>query len=149
MVIFALNGYTNALSWLRYYVCKYLKLGANLSEFDIKINAKSFINRILRFMGTVALLLIGVSPWIAFQWFAKHKLCGNIELFDRQYCQHWWSTVYAFVQSHYWQCGLFKRWKLSETGNFMLAFPIWFISFHAFRYYFAKLYLISLFPLKS
>eukprot|EP01084_Bolivina_argentea_P042996 79246_1 len=91
---------------------------------------------ILRFISLIVLSLVGLSPWFYFQYFCKQSLCLNRWIAaDRAYCASTSSTVYSFVQSNYWHCGCLKRWNINEIGNFILAAPIWFISFHAIRYY--------------
>eukprot|EP01084_Bolivina_argentea_P152299 265699_1 len=64
---------------------------------------------------------------------------------NRNYCHYWFNTVYSFVQTKYWQCGLFKRWNFNEIGNFILISPIWWITFHAIKHYYKRFLLISQF----
>lgn len=67
--------------------------------------------------------IITVSPTILFQTWAYGRFClGGVE--PRPWCQDRLPSIYAFVQSHYWNVGFLRYWEVSQLPNFALAAPV-------------------------
>ncbi|OAA62813.1 DUF409 domain containing protein [Niveomyces insectorum RCEF 264] len=45
----------------------------------------------------------------------------------RPWCTRWVPSIYAFVQAHYWNTGLFNYWTLSNAPLFVIATPVLFV----------------------
>ena len=160
---FIKNNIINALSFIRnkiinkifYYVLvkggkkknkKQAPQQQQQQDIDININCSNIFIHLLKLIGLIGLLSIGLTPWFYYQYWSKQQLCHNktnILLFNRLYCTSFWNSVYSYVQHNYWQCGLFMRYNKNEIGNFLLASPIWYISFHAIKHYIDQFYIIS------
>jgi len=44
------------------------------------------------------------------------------------YCFSYFPSIYNYVQDKYWNVGLFRYWELKQVPNFLLAFPMVYIS---------------------
>ncbi|KAK2627311.1 hypothetical protein QTJ16_003277 [Diplocarpon rosae] len=75
----------------------------------------------------VATGLGGMSVGAGFglpQYIAYGEYCGGQDTVARPWCERTIPSIYAFVQDHYWDCGLFRYWKLSNLPLFLLAAPM-------------------------
>ncbi|KAF2765019.1 mannosyltransferase [Teratosphaeria nubilosa] len=72
----------------------------------------------------ISTLLAGLSLFLAFafpQFLAYLEYCTEKA---RPWCTALPPSIYTFVQSHYWNVGLFRYWTLSNLPLFALAFPL-------------------------
>lgn len=106
------------------------------------------------FTSCVALLLtviIALIPFLLVQIYNYLKYCAlndhNLPDFlsnteyvlpgsaESPWCNSSLPMSYSYIQTHYWDVGLFKYYKLKQIPNFMLASPILFlILYHCFSY---------------
>ncbi|UIZ28864.1 hypothetical protein KXD40_007604 [Peronospora effusa] len=109
----------------------------------------------VRFFGfwirTAALGVLAVAPQIMYfvtsmmpycPLLVKHlggEVSGSNEMEDRSWCAMAVPNVFAmytFIQSEYWNVGLFRYYELNQLPNFLLAAPIIALSVHALHGYF-------------
>ena len=79
-----------------------------------------------RVVGRDALLLLlhcilVLLPWVAIQGYGYWLFCMHG---DRPFCHESSPLIYPFVQSHYWNVGLFKYWTFAQLPQFILATPM-------------------------
>ncbi|KAG8740677.1 ER membrane glycoprotein subunit of the GPI transamidase complex-like protein [Ceratobasidium sp. 414] len=73
---------------------------------------------------------IVTAPFIAHQFLAYLTFCANPgsgspnALYPRPWCSARVPSIYPFVQSHYWDVGLWRYWTLAQIPNFLLAAPM-------------------------
>jgi len=65
---------------------------------------------------------IVVLPYIAFQWWGYTLYCSRPDL--SPWCEAPIPHMYGYVQSHYWNQGLFNYWELKQLPNFLIASPM-------------------------
>lgn len=58
------------------------------------------------------------------QYVAYQQFCGASNLDRRLWCDRNIPSIYSWVQSHYWNVGLFRYWTVSNLPLFLLAAPI-------------------------
>ncbi|KAK1929203.1 GPI mannosyltransferase 2 [Phytophthora citrophthora] len=64
---------------------------------------------------------------------------GAADTEDRSWCAKTFpnvSAMYTFIQSEYWNVGLFRYYEWKQVPNFLLATPILALSLHALQGYF-------------
>ena len=76
-----------------------------------------------------ACTLLIVSPASLFAYIASRAYCTPPPLPSPthalpSYCSTWLPSMYAYVQSTYWNVGPFHYWTLQQLPNFLLATPI-------------------------
>ncbi|KAK3676003.1 ER membrane glycoprotein subunit of the GPI transamidase complex-like protein [Recurvomyces mirabilis] len=78
--------------------------------------------RLARFLATLiagSLIAVGyVSPQV--HGYMEFCTAGN----TRPWCDQMPPSIYSFVQSHYWDVGFLRYWKVSNLPLFALTFPI-------------------------
>ncbi|KAH8119351.1 hypothetical protein DFH11DRAFT_1564543 [Phellopilus nigrolimitatus] len=73
-------------------------------------------------------------PFIPFLWHqynAYSAFCAVPLIERRPWCSNRPPMIYSFVQSEYWDVGLFRYWTLQQLPNFLLAAPVLVLLFHA------------------
>ncbi|KXS17326.1 glycosyltransferase family 76 protein [Gonapodya prolifera JEL478] len=93
-------------------------LGAERRESGT-FSAISIVRLALRAFASLILLLLSISPLIAFQYWATRAMCVGET--PRPWCSDTIPVPYAFVQKFYWGNGLFAYWTLNNAGYFVLA----------------------------
>ncbi|KAI3617854.1 hypothetical protein CBS9595_003763 [Malassezia furfur] len=75
-----------------------------------------------RIVGALPLVALTVLPWALFQAWAYARLCmsGTIS----PWCTSRVPLAYSYVQSTYWDVGLFRYWTVAQVPNFALAAPV-------------------------
>ncbi|KAJ5050537.1 uncharacterized protein L3040_002414 [Drepanopeziza brunnea f. sp. 'multigermtubi'] len=58
------------------------------------------------------------------QYIAYIEYCKGQQSVARIWCEGTLPSIYTFVQDHYWNCGFFRYWTLSNAPLFLLAAPI-------------------------
>ncbi|CAO1636071.1 unnamed protein product [Sympodiomycopsis kandeliae] len=95
-----------------------------------KRSISSFVIRLVCLPLTTA---IAVAPLVLNQIWAYKRFCLDSQI-QRPWCGQ--TFVYNFVQSEYWNVGLFKYWELAQMPNFALAAPVLFAaSWVSYQYY--------------
>ena len=61
-------------------------------------------------------------PFVLFQFYGYSRFCNDPDNI-RPYCISAFPSIYAYVQSAYWNVGLFKSFQVSQIPNFFLAAP--------------------------
>ncbi|KUJ21880.1 mannosyltransferase [Mollisia scopiformis] len=64
------------------------------------------------------------SGFLLPQYIAYQEYCGCKDTVPRIWCQGTLPSIYSFVQSHYWNCGPFRYWTVSNIPLFVLGTPI-------------------------
>src|SRR5690554_1859681 len=72
-----------------------------------------------------ALLLFSV--YVLIQGYAWTQFCTGGS--DRPWCHSFLPHAYPFIQSHYWNQGLFRYWRVKQLPNFAIAAPMIILSF--------------------
>jgi phosphatidylinositol glycan class V len=71
-------------------------------------------------------------PFIYHQYSAYSLFCGGPHI--ASWCLKFPPSIYAHVQSTYWNVGLFRYWTLQQVPNFIISAPpllsIFYFSFH-------------------
>lgn len=75
---------------------------------------------------------IVVSPIVLFQLYARHQLCAN-DTFP--FCDAIYPNVYGYIQSAYWNVGLFNYYEFKQLPNFLLASPMLSLSVYGIYQY--------------
>ncbi|KAG6587249.1 glycosyltransferase family 76 protein [Phytophthora cinnamomi] len=111
---------------------------------------------LLRFLGfwirTAGLGVLAVAPQVVYfvaamvsycpsivERFGGEALSSGVEMEDRSWCAKAvpnFTAMYTFIQSEYWNVGLFRYYELKQVPNFLLAAPIVGLSLHALQGYF-------------
>jgi len=76
------------------------------------------------------LCLLTLAPFVLQQGLLARRFCAS-ELVQPKpaYCDaHWMPSVYAHVQSKYWNVGWFRYYELRQLPNFLFALPVWALS---------------------
>ncbi|SPO30064.1 related to GPI18 - mannosyltransferase [Ustilago trichophora] len=68
------------------------------------------------------LTAVCIAPSVGFQLWAYTRFCLADD--TRPWCQSSPPSIYAFVQSHYWNVGFLRYWELAQMPNFLLASPV-------------------------
>ncbi|KAI9138277.1 GPI mannosyltransferase 2 [Paraphysoderma sedebokerense] len=117
-----------------------LNSGFLIYEFlTATVPRRSLSVRSLRYL---AYSIIPCLPFFAFHYYAYTQFCGQdpaatqISNQPRPWCQEMVPSIYSFVQKEYWNVGFLKYWNSQQFGNFVLAAPMWAISFFAIRKWF-------------
>ncbi|KAL7682068.1 putative GPI mannosyltransferase 2 [Plasmopara halstedii] len=103
-----------------------------------------------RFLGywvrTAALGVLAIGPQIVYFISSMMPYCPSLRqrfgweismdhaTEDRSWCTNAkvnWTAMYTFIQSEYWNVGLFRYYQMKQLPNFMLAAPIITLSLHA------------------
>ncbi|OIW24402.1 mannosyltransferase [Coniochaeta ligniaria NRRL 30616] len=61
------------------------------------------------------------------QFIAYRRFCDPSVLTQRPWCHGRLRSIYAFVQVHYWDNGMFRYWKVSNIPLFLLAAPMLYV----------------------
>ncbi|KAG8689300.1 ER membrane glycoprotein subunit of the GPI transamidase complex-like protein [Ceratobasidium sp. 394] len=86
--------------------------------------------RFLTAIHAFTLSVVVVAPFIAHQRLAYLAFCIDLDsaslstLYPRSWCSAQIPSVYTFVQSHYWDVGLWRYWTPAQLPNFLLAAPM-------------------------
>ncbi|KAF1834334.1 GPI mannosyltransferase 2 [Decorospora gaudefroyi] len=63
--------------------------------------------------------------FVAPQYLAYAEFCNQASGAEtRPWCKRSFPSIYSWVQSHYWDVGLFRYWTLSNLPLFLLAAPV-------------------------
>ncbi|KAH7337312.1 GPI mannosyltransferase 2 [Rhizoctonia solani] len=73
------------------------------------------------------LTIICLSPFFTQQYIAYLTFCQPLN--PRPWCNFRIPLVYSFVQSHYWNIGLWRYWTVAQIPNFLLAMPMLTLAF--------------------
>ncbi|KAL8818531.1 MAG: hypothetical protein Q9223_002854 [Gallowayella weberi] len=79
--------------------------------------------RRVSFIGISGILMAVGSFFPQFLAYQEYCVQGKPE-HRAMWCTHRIPSIYAWVQSHYWNVGLFRYWTLSNAPLFMLATPM-------------------------
>ncbi len=69
---------------------------------------------VLRGAMTAAVVL---APYAAFQYFGYQRYCRRYSGPQRPWCDAAVPNLYGYVQSHYWNVGLFRYYELKQVGG--------------------------------
>ncbi|WVQ71222.1 hypothetical protein IAR50_000747 [Cryptococcus sp. DSM 104548] len=100
-----------------------------LDNFQRTPLLKGIILDIIKTSPSITLMMV---PFVAFQWYTDVAFCTPGAMAAgtaRPWCHNDPPISYSFVQSLYWNVGLFKYWTLAQLPNIALALPILYSSF--------------------
>ncbi|GAA5880863.1 hypothetical protein JCM1840_003303 [Sporobolomyces johnsonii] len=84
----------------------------------------------------ILLSALSAAPFFAFQAYAYRQFCTTPTSPLRPWCTKSLGLSYDWVQTHYWDVGPFRYWTLQQLPNFVLALPVFALSFAAsYSYY--------------
>lgn len=90
----------------------------------------------------IAYFIISMMPYCpSVLWRSDWEVLVEFDMKDRSWCANAipnWTAMYTFIQSEYWNVGLFRYYKVKEMPNFILAAPIVALSLHALHGYFRR-----------
>ncbi|KAF4036220.1 Mannosyltransferase (PIG-V) [Phytophthora infestans] len=133
--------------------------GALLSLFIAwyRVTVSPSPREFFRFLGfwirTAVLGILAIGPQIVYFVTSMVPYCPSLvqrfgwEVFgtgereDRSWCENAvpnLTAMYSFIQSKYWNVGLFRYYEWKQLPNFILAAPIFLLSFHALDGYFRR-----------
>lgn len=78
----------------------------------------------------LVLTAVALSPFITQQFMAYSAFCylsnssEPSSIHPRPWCATRLPMIYSFVQSHYWDVGLWRYWTPAQLPNFLLALPM-------------------------
>jgi len=105
-------------------------LGGLLFLYDAVLQVVHLLRDGISTKGVRKLLALGVGgALVAFgaflpQYEAYQGFCrADVQHERRPWCDHAIPSIFAFVQQHYWNTGLFRYWTLSNLPLFLLAMP--------------------------
>lgn len=99
-----------------------------LANFRTHLSISFLLKRIL-YGGF--LTAVGVAPFIFHQYNAYASFCSESAQAPRPWCHDRLPLVYTFVQSEYWNVGLFRYWTPQQLPNIILAVPVLLLLIHA------------------
>ena len=70
----------------------------------------------------IPLSLLPALPFAAEQFAGYNTFCVNSE--PRPWCSQGVPLIYSFIQSEYWNVGLFRYWTIQQFPNILLAAPV-------------------------
>jgi phosphatidylinositol glycan class V len=111
---------------------------------------REFFRFLVFWIQTAALGVLAVGPQVVYFVTSMMPYCPSlVQRFggevattvaeDRSWCAKAvpnLSAMYTFIQSEYWNVGLFRYYELKQVPNFLLAAPIIVLSLHALQGYF-------------
>ncbi|SMR49619.1 unnamed protein product [Zymoseptoria tritici ST99CH_3D1] len=85
----------------------------------------SYLTRISQLATTILSGTLIALAYTLPQYFAYLEFCSKVPPTElRPWCTNTLPSIYSFVQSHYWNVGLFRYWTLSNLPLFLLASPM-------------------------
>ncbi|THH07761.1 hypothetical protein EW145_g3162 [Phellinidium pouzarii] len=84
---------------------------------------------LLKMISCALLSALPLAPFLFHQYNGYVAFCTAGE--QRPWCSNRLPFIYSFVQSTYWDIGLFRYWTLQQSPNILLAAPILVLLFHA------------------
>ncbi len=69
----------------------------------------------------------------------NYKFINDLNLQQLEWCNKTLPFSYGDIQSKYWGVGFMSYWQIKQIPNFLLAAPIFAISFHSLKTYFKSL----------
>jgi Gpi18-like mannosyltransferase len=100
-----------------------------------KKRKKGTINIAVVTIFSMIIVLCTAIPLVVVDQMGRELYCNSNNNSSRPWCGANGGSLYTFVQSEYWNQGLFHYWRLSQLPNFLLSFPILFSCFHMFYQY--------------
>ncbi|KAG9076528.1 ER membrane glycoprotein subunit of the GPI transamidase complex-like protein, partial [Ceratobasidium sp. UAMH 11750] len=106
------------------------KAGLNLLHVATVVLRAIRQTRFLTAIHAFILSAVVGAPFIAHQYLAYIAFCIGLDsaslntLYPRPWCSARIPSVYTFVQSHYWDVGLWRYWTPAQLPNFLLAAPM-------------------------
>ncbi|KAI6245252.1 GPI mannosyltransferase 2 [Erysiphe necator] len=73
-------------------------------------------------------LFVGSGSLIP-QYIAYNEYCAESPTLKRPWCTKAFPSIYQYVQSFYWNVGLFRYWKLSNLPLFLISAPMYCLIF--------------------
>ena len=96
----------------------------------LSIRAVFSLPTISRIISCFLLTLVSLSPFLWHQYIGYLTFCAVPASERRPWCTNTLPLIYSFVQSHYWDVGLFRYWSLQQAPNILLAAPALALLFH-------------------
>ena len=70
-------------------------------------------------------------PYFYHEYDAYRSFCSQSTIGPRAWCFDRLPSIYSYVQSAYWDVGLFRYWSLQQLPNISLAMPVLLLVFDA------------------
>lgn len=95
---------------------------AGLFFYDTWIHLVRRNLRTKRFLKNILYALLTMSGYVAFQAYGFQTFCKTGQ--GRPWCNNIVPDLYGFVQSNYWNVGLFRYYRIPQIPNFLIALPM-------------------------
>ncbi|KAI9700040.1 MAG: ER membrane glycoprotein subunit of the GPI transamidase complex-like protein [Candelina mexicana] len=93
------------------------------SLWTLKISVSQFRRLAVLGIGGVLVAVGGLLPqWVAYQEYCQLPPSSGVE--RRLWCTNTFPSIYAWVQSNYWNVGFLRYWTISNLPLFLLAAPM-------------------------
>ncbi|KAL5632882.1 hypothetical protein ACGC1H_005733 [Rhizoctonia solani] len=101
--------------------------GFRLTDISAHIYRAARKLRLSKLIYSGLLTMISLSPFLTQQYIAYRTFCQSSS--PRPWCNSHIPLIYSFVQSHYWDVGLWRYWTIDQIPNFLFAMPILTLAF--------------------
>ena len=95
-------------------------VNAGFFVYDILLSSFS----VSAIVESVGLVLVTMTGFLGVQWYSQLLMCPS-----RPWCSAFPPLSYSFIQGKYWNVGFLSYYTVNNTANFLLALPMFALSF--------------------
>ena len=130
------NGLTSVGFLLYSYLIETVNLARNCQRKGMTLHNLFSIG--VKTLALASSMIFAVLPFVLYQYYAYTVYC-NSKFYTKKE-DHWcYQTIpisYSYIQRHYWNVGPFMYFEIKQIPNFVLAFPVVYLSYAAIEYFF-------------